>query len=418
MTSRKIITDRIRQTAHDLQDILTGIRRDLHRHPERSGEERWTADYLAEKLGRLGLRVRRQVGGHGLVADLITDRSSPTTALRVDMDALPIQEISERPYRSRVPGVMHACGHDVHSAIGIGTAAILLEISDNLPGNVRFLFQPEEEEITGALRMIRAGALSDPPAPSTIYGLHVAPFPAGKLAWTPDLFLAGFEHYLAVLTAAGGGHLTPQQLEAIAHRCCRVIRGFNRWHLPQTWEKMRDFWNILQEGPESLQHFIIYSASVNEINPRAWMGQFGIGIKAADRHLRRAALGRIRAALNTICRATHSQVALEPMGSMPDMRNDDRLVSARLPILNQVLGDQNLIPLKAAFPFNCEDFSYYTKHLPGAMFWLGAANPADGKHAMLHTPDFDVDETCLATGSAAMAGILWDDLQARRASAA
>ena len=366
---------KIKEKALEHFEHMVKVRRDLHQHPELSGQESCTADYLANRLAACGLRIQRRVGGHGMTADLVTDPSAPTMALRVDMDALPIHEINDLPYRSRRPGVMHACGHDVHSAIGVGTAQILRDMADDLKGNIRFIFQPEEEEITGALRMIRAGALSDP-SPKAIFGLHVAPLPAGQLGWTSDLFLAGFDHYLVILYPHQK-KITPVHLDGIARRCCQVIRSFNKYDLPETWEAMQAFWHLMQNPPDSLRNFIIYRASLDDEDPEAWHGQFGIGIKAANHHLRRTAIGRIKASLNTICLATNTGYELEPMGSMLDMRNHPRLVRRSLPALEETIGAQNLIPLKAAFPFNCEDFAYYTKHIPGAMYWLGAARPSE-----------------------------------------
>lgn len=405
MIQNNTIHTTIRKHASDLAENLIQIRRDLHQHPEQSGQELWTANYLSEKLERLGLNVRTGVGGHGLVADLITNPSKQTVALRVDMDALPIHEINDVPYRSKVPGVMHACGHDVHSTIGFGTAAVLTMMAAQVPGNVRFIFQPEEEEITGALRMIREGVLTDP-VPDAIFGLHVAPIPTGQIAWSDGLFLAGFEHFLAIISPMEGFSMSPHYLDAVARRCCQVIRGFNEWHLPDTWDEMQAFWQIMQAGPQNLQHFIVFDATPNDEDATTWRGQFGVGIKAANHHLRLAAVGRIKASLNTICRATHTQYRLEPMGAMMDMRNDPHLVQSTLPALKTAFGQHNTIQLKAAFPFNCEDFAFYTKTIPGAMVWLGAADPQHGKFAMLHTRDFDVDERCLETGTIAMASLL------------
>lgn len=191
----------------DLHYTLVEIRRYLHRHPELSGEEDWTAWYIVNRLKDFPLDINTGVGGHGIVADLVTDPDKPTVALRVDMDALPIHEVNAVPYRSQVPGVMHACGHDVHSAIGIGTAAILSHMASDLPGNVRFIFQPEEEQVTGALCMIQSGALAHP-LPAAIWGLHVAPLSVGQVAWTDGLFLAGFDHYLVTLSPQEGYPLT------------------------------------------------------------------------------------------------------------------------------------------------------------------------------------------------------------------
>ncbi|MCB2210235.1 amidohydrolase [bacterium] len=383
---------------------LVALRRQLHQHPELSGQEAWTAHTLAKHLNRLGWDVQTKVGGHGLVADWVTDPACPTVALRVDMDALPIEEINAVPYRSQVPGVMHACGHDVHSTVGVGVAAVIAFLGEQVPGNVRILFQPEEEEITGALRMIRAGALARP-KPAAIFGLHVAPLPAGQVAWTDDLFLAGFEHFLISLHPETGFRGGRSHLNEVSERCYQLIRGFNHYQLPETWPEMQSFWQLMQDPPEDLKRFIIYEASRDSENPAAWPGQFGVGIKAADPHLRRAAVGRVRAAINTLTAVTHTSYRIEPMGSMLDMRNNARLVHSTLPDLQSALGP-DLVQLKAAFPFNCEDFAYYTKEIPGAMLWLGGADPERGKYAMLHTPDFDVDERCLLTGTLAMTTLL------------
>jgi metal-dependent amidase/aminoacylase/carboxypeptidase family protein len=396
---------KLQRITEEIFPTLRQIRRDLHQHPEPSGEEAWTAAYLAEKLDRLGLEVQRNVGEHGLVADLITNPAKKTVALRVDMDALPIHEVNQVPYRSRFPGLMHACGHDVHSAIGVGVAALLAASDESLPGNVRFIFQPEEEEITGALRMIRAGVLADP-APIAIFGLHVAPLPAGQIAWTEGLFLSGFTHLLCTLTPQEGASISPGHLDAVAERCCQVIRHFNCWTLPESWESIQDFWRKLEEGPQALRNFIIYSASRDPEDPSVWPGQFGIGIKAAKHHLRKTGIGRIKASLKTLCRVTQTQYRLDPMGTMLDMRNDPELMHAVLPALRDAIGKSNLLQLRAAFPFNCEDFAFYTKHIPGLMVWLGAADPQSGKYALLHTPDFDVDETCIKTGVLAMSAML------------
>lgn len=399
----------IQSHTRDLFNGLLKIRRDLHRHPELSGQETWTAQYLASQLINLGLTVRTGVGGHGLYADLITDPKKPCVALRVDFDALPIQEINSAPYRSFIPGVMHACGHDVHATIGVGTAAVLTKMHASLPGNIRFIFQPEEEEITGALRMIHAGVLANP-ALSAIFGVHVAPLPVGQIGWTDGLFLGGFEHYLVTLSPQRGFRLSPGHLDAVARRCTRAIQRLNQWQMPENWEEMSAFWALMQSGPAQLRKFIIYESSLNDEDPAAWQGQFGLGIKAADPHLRIAALGRVRTALNRICRAGRTRYRMEPMGEMIDMRNDPQLMQSSLPALEQAVGADLLIQLKAAFPFNCEDFAYYTKRIPGAMVWLGGANPAEGKYAILHTPDFDVDERCLETGTVAMASLLYNAL--------
>jgi len=383
---------------------MVALRRALHEHPELSGQEAWTAALLTSELEKLGWEVRTQMGGHSLVADWITNPKQPTVALRVDMDALPISEENDIPYRSKIPSVMHACGHDVHSAVGVGVAGIITALGDAVRGNIRILFQAEEEQITGALRMIRAGALTNP-KPTAIIGLHVSPFPCGKIAWTDGLFLSGFQHFLITLFPNQDWQGAKANLDDVAERCCRAIREMNIWHLPETWTEMQRFLDLMLQGPPELERFIVYDASRNSEHPDAWPGQFGVGIKAANPHLRRAALGRIKAAMNAICAAAHVRYRLEPVGFMPDMLNDPDLVRGTLPDLEMAFS-QDLLQVKTTYPFNCEDFAFYTRTVPGAMVWIGGANPEQGKYAMLHTPNFDVDESCLISGARAMTTLL------------
>ena len=405
----------IRKHSLNQAEALVALRRALHQHPELSGQESWTAATLKKELEKLGWDVRANMGGHSLVADWVTDPRQPTVALRVDLDALPIQEENDVPYRSQIPGVMHACGHDVHSAIGVGVAGVIAALGKAVPGNVRILFQAEEEEITGALRMIRVGALINP-KPAAIFGLHVFPFPAGQVGWTDGLFLAGFQHYLVSLYPQKGHPASKSQLNLVAERCCRAIQNLNTWQLPETWPEMSRFLALMRQGPPELQRFIIFDASRNAEHPDAWPGQFGLGIKAANPHLRRAALGKVKATLNTLCGVSHTHYKLEPVGAMPDMRNDLALVHQSLPDLQLALGP-DLVPVRAAFPFNCEDFAFYTRSVPGAMFWLGGADPGRGKYALLHTPDFDVDESCLITGTRAMSALLLSALSQAESAA-
>jgi len=404
-----IILEKVQQLTKELYPNLQELRRKLHKHPELSGQESWTAAFLAGKLKDLDLQVRTGFSGNGLIADLVTDPSKPTVALRVDMDALPIHEINDVPYRSEVPGVMHACGHDVHSAIGVGAATVLKHLEGMLPGNVRIIFQPEEEEVTGALSMIHAGALENP-TPKAIFGCHIAPIPAGQIAWSDGLFLAGFDHYLGTVLPQEGVNLPLDHLDAVAEKCCQVILSLNEWHLPNTWKEMETFWGKMREGLSHLQNFVIYDASTDEEDPSSWHGEFGVGVKAANQALRQLALERIKTKLNPLCQAARCDYQLTLWGGMPDMINHPQLVRSSLPALVEAVGVHNSIHLKAAFPFNCEDFAFYTEVIPGAMYWLGGADPAKGKYAMLHSPNFDVDERCLETGTIAMTILLLETL--------
>ena len=183
MSLTQEILIKIAQLSKETSDEAILLRRQLHSHPELSGMESQTAATLADKLQELGLSIKPCLQGMGFIATFHASKPGRVIAFRVDMDALPIKEESEEAYSSCVNGISHACGHDVHCAVAIGVALVLVSLKDQLSGSVKFIFQPEEEEISGAIKMIRCGALEEP-KPDAIIGLHVCALPAGKLGWT------------------------------------------------------------------------------------------------------------------------------------------------------------------------------------------------------------------------------------------
>src|SRR5690348_9942989 len=187
----------IDRRAGAVTDSVVAWRRDIHAHPELSGQETRTATLVADHLRKLGILVRTGVGGTGVVGVLKGGRPGPVVALRADMDALPVTEEVDVPFRSAVRaqyngqevGVMHACGHDTHVAMLLGAAEVLAGIRDRLPGTVVFLFQPAEESLGGAAGMIRDGALENP-EPSAVFGIHVFPYPVGSVVYRPGALMA------------------------------------------------------------------------------------------------------------------------------------------------------------------------------------------------------------------------------------
>ncbi|MCU0503500.1 MAG: M20 family metallopeptidase, partial [Anaerolineae bacterium] len=206
-----------RAEAEGLLTKLVAWRRDLHAHPELSFHEVRTAGLIADTLGELGYEVRTGVARTGVVALLHGGRPGPTVMLRADMDALPIQEISEAPYVSQTPGVMHACGHDGHVAIGLGAASLLARHAADLPGNVLFVFQPAEERDGGAAAMIADGALSDP-APAAAFGLHLwNAFPFGRVVAQAGPIMAAADILKIVVRGKGGHGGQPHETVGVQH---------------------------------------------------------------------------------------------------------------------------------------------------------------------------------------------------------
>ncbi|TFG68139.1 MAG: amidohydrolase, partial [Anaerolineales bacterium] len=180
--------------ATQLRSELIALRRRLHQYPELSWEEEQTAKVIAEHLKSLGLTFQRDMGGHGLIAQITGQLPGPTIAYRADMDALPIQDALQAVYRSTALGISHACGHDAHMTIAVGVAKTLNAFRDNLHGTIRFLFQPAEEALDGAHAMIACGALDDP-TPRAVLALHAFPLPVGSIGITPGICLAGMDEF-------------------------------------------------------------------------------------------------------------------------------------------------------------------------------------------------------------------------------
>lgn len=408
MPIEPVLLTKIKQLSQQLQPELVCLRRGLHQQPELSGQEEQTANTLINALQVCGVQVERCLSGFGFAALVHGREPGRVAALRVDIDALPIQETNQHTFVSQRPGVMHACGHDLHSAIGVGVAKVLASLRDQFEGTVLIIFQAEEEEITGALKIIRSGLL-DHPKPEALFGLHVCPLPAGKLGYREGLFLSGFEHYLVKLRDQQKGD-DLARLEQVAESCCQAINALNTLDLPQDEQEEAATWQGMLDGRPELQDFVVYAASTAEEDEPEYRGQLGLGIKASSRALRRAAKKTVKETLDEVCHPLQVNFVMREMGSMPDVINDRQLVRQSLPALRAVISEEDFLEIKAGYPFNCEDFAFYLKHLPGAMFWLGAANPERGMHARLHTSNFDVDEGCIAVGVRAMSAVLLDVL--------
>ncbi|MFY8198025.1 MAG: M20 metallopeptidase family protein, partial [Bacteroidia bacterium] len=203
-------TETLRRDAEALEKTLVSDRRHLHQNPELSFEEVQTSAFVQERLRDLNIPFTSGIGGYGVVANLQGHSPGPVVALRADMDALPIQEANEVPYASKVPGVMHACGHDVHTASLLGVAALLRSRTQEFSGTVRFLFQPAEEKLPGgASLMIRDGALANP-TPQAIYGQHVMPLlPAGTVGFRSGRYMASADEIRLTIRGKGGHAAMP-----------------------------------------------------------------------------------------------------------------------------------------------------------------------------------------------------------------
>ncbi len=384
----------IAQLAESLRGELSATRRDFHMHPELSGQEQRTAGIVADKLRECGLKVSTGVGGHGVIGLLEGKRHGPVVAWRADMDAVAGDEILDAPYKSRVPGVVHICGHDAHTTIGLGIAQVLSSMRDQVAGQVKLIFQPAEENVAGARAIIAAGGLENP-RPGAIFALHIAPLPVGRLGSVSGMVLPGVTAFRIVMK----NETTPPLIDA----CLQSIRSLSTVGFPSSAEGLTDFLDSMEAGNEMLDHFIFVMCWPNE-DRRVENYQVIEGLaRTANEELWRQIPGLIRSKLEDVLGKAAVDYALEwpERMSFPASLNHIGLEEELRPVLDRVVGRENVARLKNAFPFNSEDFAFYQQQIPGVMYWLGATNLEKGIVSVPHMPGFDIDEECLVVGTKA-----------------
>jgi amidohydrolase len=372
-----------------MRDTLRAVRGSLHAHPELSGDEAWTADFIAGRLVSLGLEVESGVGGHGVVGLLCGGRPGPTIAYRADIDGLPIQEATGSPYRSLILGVSHACGHDAHVTLALGVAEVLAKIRQDLPGTVKLIFQPAEESLVGARAMIDDGVLANP-KPEAIVALHTFPLPTGTVGLTPGLCLAGMEEFRVRFYAPSGNR------DRLVARAIEALEALSTDKAPTT---TGAFDAVVRKmlAPQNLRTTIFLSCwphSAGHAPPYHLMGLVSI----TDFARREAVRARIRETLDRVAGSMGATYDLVTTFANPPLRNDPDLVQRISPVVEQVVGPAHALTFRSPYPFAHEDFALFAKRLPAALLWLGTANRERGIDSLLHTPDYDIDEDALVTG--------------------
>ncbi len=385
---------RIQALAAEHHSEWVGIRRHLHAHPELSFEEHQTMDYVSSVLTSWGVEHQTQVTGTGIVAHIHGQQpDSRTVALRADMDALPITEANEVDYASTNPGVMHACGHDVHTTSLLGALRILQLTSDGWQGTVRCIFQPGEETIPGGAKdMVAAGVLTNP-EPAGIFGQHVFPdLPAGHVGVRGGAYMASADEIH--LTVKGkGGHA------ALPHKCRDAVLAASNVVVAAQQLVAR----LCPPGQPSVLSFGFMEAlgSTNVLpNQVRLKGTF----RAMDEGWRHEAHKALTALIQSTCQAHGCEADLDIRKGYPAVNNHVGMAAAFKAVACEYLGTAHVHDLDIRM--TGEDFSYFANEIPGCFYRLGTASPepgnALGTHG-LHTPRFDVDEEALKVGTGLMA---------------
>ena len=389
--------------AEALSPRLISWRRDLHQHPELGFQETRTAALIAEELEALGLEVRRGVGKTGVVALLHGGKPGPTVMLRADMDALPIQEISDAPYASQTPGVMHACGHDGHVTIGLGAATLLARHAEELPGQVLFVFQPAEEGDGGARAMVEDGALADP-KPDAAFGLHLwNQIPAGRVvAQAGPLMAAGDVIRITVHGKGGHGALPHEAVDAIA------VAG----------QVLSALQTIVSRNVNPQETAVLSIGTVHggkAFNVIADKVELQGTIRTFSPAVRETVLTRLRVLLDGITSGMGATYELAIENVAAAVVNDEAIAETARAAAVEVVGATAVAwhpPLMVS-----EDFSEFQRLVPACYLLLGSSNPELGLDAPHHNPRFDFDERMLPVGVALLAAAATRFLKERATAA-
>ena len=378
---------------------VIGFRRHLHMHPELSFQEAQTSQYIREYLKVLEIPFIADIAGHGIIG-LIEGRKpdAHVVALRADMDALPIQEQNDVPYRSRRDGIMHACGHDVHTASLMGAAAILSRLRTEFDGTVKLIFQPAEEKLPGgASLMIEAGALKDP-EPSAIIGQHVhPPLEVGKVGFRSGEAMASADEITLRVSGKGGHgampHLTVDPV-VIAAQIVTALQTIVSRSADPLIPTVLTFGKIASDGGA----FNIIPDAVEIIGTFRTFGE----------DWRRRAHAQIRSVAMGIAEASggHCEVTIDV--GYPVLINDQELTARSRAAACEYLGDEHVVDLPQRL--TSEDFAFYTHEIPGCFYRLGVGNQAKGITSSVHTPLFDIDEEALMTGAGLLAWLAITEL--------
>ena len=385
------LKERIQQLAKNYHPEVVARRRHLHANPELSFQETETAAYIQKQLSEMGIPFEAGVAENGVVALIEGQNTDTTIALRADFDALPITEANDVPYKSTKEGIMHACGHDAHTANLLGVAKILNELKGELQGQVKCIFQPAEEKFPGgASLMIKEGVLENP-KPLSIIGQHVhPPLPAGMIGFCSGLSMASADEIYMNIHGKGGHAAAPTRfvdtILITAHILTALQQVVSRRANPLT-PSVLSFGKINSDG------------GATNVIPEVvrLQGTF----RTLDEKWRFEAHEKIKKIAEQVAESMDGKAEVEIKVGYPFLHCDEDLTARNKTAAIEFLGEDKVVDIPIRM--GAEDFSYYTQVMPGCFYRLGIRNEAQGITSGLHTPTFNIDETALETGVGLMA---------------
>jgi len=361
-------------------DEVVAIRRQLHQHPELSFCEKETAELIKKCLASKNIEFQSDIAGTGVVATIKGASVRPTIALRADMDALPIHETTDLPYRSVNEGVMHACGHDAHTAMLLGTAFILNDLRDKFSGTIKLVFQPGEEKLPGgASLMIKEGVLDDV---DLIIGQHVYPdLPCGEVGFHAGPYMASSDEVNITVKGRGGHAAKPAERDNALLAAAKIVSKLSELYSEKGGDVVLAFGSFIADGT--------YNVIPSEVNLKGTMRTF-------DEEKRKALKDNILKVSKAIASEYGCEAEAFIEQGYPSLKNDVKLTEKCAAFAKEILGEDKVKELPQLM--TAEDFAWYSQKVPACFYRLGTSNPEKGIKAKQHTSDFNIDENAMKIG--------------------
>ncbi|MBT32865.1 MAG: N-acyl-L-amino acid amidohydrolase [Thalassobius sp.] len=390
---------KVQELAKDSHGEIVNTRRHLHQHPELSFEEYKTSQFVAERLKEIGLSPQEGIAGTGVTAVIKgKNPDKKMVALRADMDALPIVEANDVPYKSQNQGVMHACGHDVHTSSLLGAASILNKVKEDFEGSVKLIFQPGEEKIPGgASLMIKEGVLQNP-KPAGIIGQHVMPYlPVGTVGFREGMYMASADEIYITVKGKGGHAAMPENLVdpvlIASHIIVALQQVVSRNASPKI-PSVLSFGKVIANGATNVIPNEVYIEGTFRTLNEPWRAE-------AKEKMVKIAKG--------IAEGMGAEVDFDIKHGYPFLANDPELTKKLKNAAISYMGAENVIDLDIWMA--AEDFAFYSHEVDACFYRLGVRNEEKGIISGVHTPTFDIDEAALETGAGLLAWLAITELQ-------
>jgi amidohydrolase len=393
------ILDQVKSLAIQYKEETINHRRHLHAHPELSFKEYKTAEYIQTTLKNMGITTLETKANTGVVALIKGGKSKgKTIALRGDIDALPISEQNNTIYKSQNDGVMHACGHDVHTASLLGTAKILFELKEELEGDVKLIFQPgEEKDPGGASIMIKEGVLENP-KPASILGQHVAPqIPVGKIGFREGIYMASADEIYITIKGKGGHAAQPENnidpIVIASHIIVALQQIVSRFANPKI-PSVLSFGKIIANGATNVIPNEVYIEGTFRTLNEKW---------------RQEAKQKIKKMATLVAESMGAVCEIDIRDGYPYLENNPALTRRLRTFAGQYVGEHNIVDLDLWMA--SEDFAFYTHHVDACFYRLGTRNEDKNIVSPVHTPTFDIDENALEISTGLMAWFAINELK-------